>query len=90
MLLGDLDAGMTEKHRDLINGNTGQQHLNSEGIPEHVRKASLYRAVRFLQSGKLEEPPKAALPVSDSALGHPVSTPEEVTRIGPCSLGYRA
>jgi len=36
VLLGDADTRVAEQDRDLIDGNTGQEHLHCEGIAEHA------------------------------------------------------
>lgn len=39
--LGGLQAGVSQRNRDLIDGHTGQQELDGEDVPQHVRLGAL-------------------------------------------------
>jgi len=72
---------MAEQKRDLIDGNASEQHLDREGVAEHVRVAALTLAVRAPDVCQLEQAAIASLPVGDRAFGIPVAAPEEVAGI---------
>ncbi len=55
MLLGDLDAAVPQEQRDLVDGHSGQQQFDGEGVAEHVRVTALQCAVRILQRRNLEK-----------------------------------
>jgi len=40
-----VDRGVAEQQGDLVDRNPGQQHLDRERIPEHVRMAALQGTV---------------------------------------------
>ena len=81
MLFGDADAGMAEEYGDLVDGNSGEQHLDGEGVAEHVAVGALGCAVRLAQIGEREEAAVAALPVGDEGFGVSVARPEKIARI---------
>ena len=81
VLFRDADAGVAEQDRHLIDGNAGQQHLDSEGIAEHVTMAALWRVVRFAEIGDFKEPAIGTLPIGDEGFWKAVAGPEEVIRI---------
>ena len=81
MLFGDLHRGVTEQDRDLVNRYTSQQHLDREGVAEHVRMASFPLAIELSDIGDPKEPAVAPLPVGNRALGKTVAAPEKVSGI---------
>ena len=81
-LLGDLHGSMAQQKRDLIDGYTREEHLDCEGVAEHVRVAAFDLAVRGPDISELEKTTIASLPIGDRALGIPIAAPEEVTEIG--------
>jgi hypothetical protein len=44
-----------EEYRDLIDGNSGEQHLDSKGVAEHVGMATLQLAIEPSDISQLEE-----------------------------------
>lgn len=82
MLLSYADAGVAKEDRDLVDGNAGQQHLNGEGVAEHVAVGALWGAVGIAQVGDLEEPTIGTLPIGHKGLGKAVASPEEVAWVG--------
>ena len=71
-LLGDLHRSVAKQERDLIDGDAGKQHLDREGVAEHVRVAALDLAVRRPDIGQLEQAAIASLPIGDRAFGSPL------------------
>jgi len=72
---------VSKKQRNLVDGHTCKQHLNGEGIPEHVGMTPLLLAVGLLDIGELEETTIASLPVCHGALGVAIAAPEKVAGI---------
>ena len=68
---------MTEQDRNLIDGNAGQQHLNCEGVAEHMAVATLWRAVRSAEIGDFEESTIGALPVGGEGFGQAITGPKK-------------
>jgi len=87
VLFRDLHAGVTEQDRNLVDGNTGQQHLHRERVAEHVAMASLRCTVRPAEISHGEEAAIGPLPVRYIGLGIAVSAPEEIRRIRLESIG---
>ena len=79
--LGDLHRSVSKEQRNLVDGHTCKQHLNGEGVPEHVGMAALRRAISLSQVDQFEEAAIAALPIGNDALRLPIATPEKVTWI---------
>jgi len=82
VLFRDADAGMTEQDGDLIDGDSGQQHFNGEGVAEHVAVGALACAVGLVQVGNGKESPVGPLPVGNVGFGQAVAGPEEVIWVG--------
>ena len=81
MLFRHTDASVAEEDGDLIDGDSGQQHFDGEGVAEHVAVGALGRAVRLVQVGYSKKTPVGALPIGDEGLGQAVARPEEVIRV---------
>ena len=81
MLFRDTDAGVAEEDGDLVDGDAGEQHLDREGIAEHMAVGALGCSVRLAQIGDREEAAVAALPVGYEGLGVSVARPEEIAWI---------
>lgn len=90
MLLGHADAGMAEQYRDLVDGDSSQEHFDGEGIAEHVTMGALGSAVRLAQIGHFEEAAIGTLPVGDKSFGQTIATPEKIVGIWLQSWGDRA
>jgi hypothetical protein len=60
-----------------FDGDACKQHLDREGVAEHVRVAALDLAVRPPDISQLEQAAIASLPIGDRAFGIPIATPEE-------------
>jgi len=90
VLFRDADAGVTEQDGDLIDGDSGQQHFDGEGVAEHVAMGTLGCAVRLVQVGYSKKSPVGSLPVGHVSLGQAVARPEEVIRVGVQSGRNRA
>ena len=80
-LLGDLYRSVSKEQRDLVDGHACKQHLDGEGVPEHVGMAALRRAVGLREIDQFEEAAVAALPVGNHALRLSVAAPEKVAWI---------
>ena len=81
MFFRDTDAGVAEEDGDLVDGDAGEQHLNREGIAEHMAMGALGCAVRLAQIGDREETAVAALPVGDEGSGVSIPAPEKIAWI---------
>ena len=73
VLFCDAYAGVAEQDGDLIDGDSGQQHFDGEGVAEHVAVGALGSAVRLVQVGYSKETPVGSLPVGDVGLGQAVA-----------------
>ncbi len=88
MPLSHLNRGMTEKRRHLIDGHSGEQHLDRKGVAEHMGVAALPLTIEFADIGQFEEAAIAALPVRDCALGQTVAAPKKVSRVRYWTVRY--
>src|ERR1700676_3376944 len=52
--LRDLHRRVPEEYRDLIHGNSGEQHLDRKGVAEHVGMATLQLAIEPSDISQLE------------------------------------
>lgn len=82
MLFRDLDAAVSEKNGDLIDGHARKEELNSEGVAEHMRKTAFSGSVRLCDVSDIEQAPKTALPILRSRPSIPIASPEKVSRVG--------
>jgi deoxyinosine 3'endonuclease (endonuclease V) len=75
MFFCDAHAGVAKQDRNLVNGHSGKQHLDGEGVTKHMAMGALRGAIGIAQIGDLEETAVAALPVGDKGLGVSVAAP---------------
>lgn len=81
MFLADLHTAVTEQYRHLIDGHTSQQHLDGEGIAQHVGMAP------FMQRREFEHPSQCALPIGHGCLQQPIASPEKVLGVAAMLAG---
>ena len=62
VLLSSFDAGMTEKQRDLIQGNSSQKILHGKSVSQHVGNAAFLCFVGVPDVGDFEKFPESSLP----------------------------
>ena len=82
MLFRDLDAAVSEKNGDLIDGHARKEEFDSEGIAEHMRETAFSGSIRFCNVGDIEQAPETALPVLRGRPRIPIAGPEKVSWIG--------
>jgi len=80
-LLGNFHRSVSKEQRNLVDGHTGKQHLNGEGVPEHVGMAAHRRPIGLSEIDQFEEAAVTTLPVGNDALRLPIATPEKVAWI---------
>jgi len=82
VLFGNANAGVAEENRHLVDWDSGQQHLDGEGVAEHMAVATLWRPVRLAEIGDFEQPAIGALPVGNEGFWQSVTGPEEIIGFG--------
>ena len=85
--LRDLHRRVPEEYRDLIDGNSGEQHLDRKGVAEHVGMATLQLAIEPSDISQLEETAIGSLPVSHDRFGGSIAAPEEIAWVRPGTIG---
>jgi hypothetical protein len=67
--------------RDLIDSGSGKEQFDREGVPKHMRVATLLRSIRPLDVGQLEKPGESTGPAALARFGIAVAAPEEISGI---------
>src|ERR1700691_3208396 len=87
LLLRDLHRRVPEEYRDLIHGNSGEQHLDRKCVADHVGMATLQLAIEPSDISQLEETTIGSLPVSHDRFGGSIAAPEEIAWVRPGTIG---
>src|SRR5919109_1692394 len=75
MLLGYLDAAMSEKHGHTFQWHAGKQQLNREGVTKAM-------GMSIRHAGELEQSPQSALPIAYTTLGLRFACPKVIGALG--------